>query len=235
MAPEKVGEIVRVDLGHVRHRGSGHPFRLPPFIEGGALDSRADVETADINALAGHRGVQRLQVVALRGQGEPTGDMRHAPHRAGALRAQDGAVSSFEHGRQELLHQGQERVKSQRHERLGPLGSQGGDRNEPACRDTVVERAGVADRAADLPGQLGHGVGVGVGQVGGEDVCGRADAGQVRGQLLERRLAAAHQDDGVAGARVAAGDGPAEAGTGSEHDDGWGHGRPAPILGAMVT
>src|ERR1700690_1038370 len=52
--PEKVGEIVRVNLGHVRHGSSGRPVRLPPLIEGGALDSRADVETADIDALPGY-------------------------------------------------------------------------------------------------------------------------------------------------------------------------------------
>ena len=206
----KAGEVVRVDFGHVRHRGSGRPLRLPPLVEGGALDRRADVETADIDALVGYRrGVQRLQVVALRGQGEPAGDVRHATDGAGALRAQDSAVSSLEHGRQELLHQGQQRVERQRHERLGTLGSQGGDRNEPAGGDTVVERVGVADRAADLSGQPWHGVGVG--QVGGEDVRSRADADQVRGQRFQRRLAG-HLDDGVAGLRVAAGDGPAEAG-----------------------
>src|ERR1700733_14211551 len=56
--PEKVGEVVRVNLGHVRHGGSGGPFRLTPFIEGGVLDSRAAVEAAGIDALAGHCGVQ---------------------------------------------------------------------------------------------------------------------------------------------------------------------------------
>ena len=65
--------MVRVSLGHVRHGRSGGPGRFPLGVEGGVLDSRSDVEAADIHALAGHRGVQRLQVVALRGQGEPAG------------------------------------------------------------------------------------------------------------------------------------------------------------------
>jgi hypothetical protein len=56
--PEKVGEVVRINLGHVRHGGSGRSFRLPPFIEGGVLGGRADVETADIDALVGYRDVQ---------------------------------------------------------------------------------------------------------------------------------------------------------------------------------
>ena len=50
--------IVRVNLGHVRHGVSGRPFRLPSFIEARALDSRADVQTTDIDAFGGHCGVQ---------------------------------------------------------------------------------------------------------------------------------------------------------------------------------
>jgi hypothetical protein len=56
--PEEVGEIGRVNFGHVRHRGSGRLGGLPFGVEGGVLDRRADVEAADLYALAGHCRVQ---------------------------------------------------------------------------------------------------------------------------------------------------------------------------------
>ena len=132
-------------------------------------------------------------------------------------------VALLEHVRQELLHECQQRVEAQRHEVLGVLWGQVGCGDEPAVwGGCIVEGVEVADLGANLLGQFGDGIGVG--QVGGDDVCGCAGTGQLLGQQVERLAAAGHEDDGVTLSCVAAGDCLAEAGAGSEHGDGLEHG-----------
>jgi hypothetical protein len=97
-------------------------------------------------------------------------------HGAGALGSEDGALALGEHGRQELVDEGDHGVEDQRHERLGALRGEVRRRDEAVLwRGGVVERVEVADFGADLIGQGGDGVGVG--QVGGDDVGGRLSVG----------------------------------------------------------
>jgi hypothetical protein len=150
---------------------------LEPGVEGAVFDDGADVEHADVDPLAGHLGVQGLQVIALGGLSRAgTAHVRQAVHGAGALGGEDGAVAVGEHVRQELPDEGDHGVEDQRHERLGALWGEVRRGDEAVFgRGGVVERVEVADFGADLIGQGGDGVGVG--QVGGDDVGGHFCAG----------------------------------------------------------
>jgi hypothetical protein len=212
-----------VDDGHFPDRVARRLGLLQFGVEGAVPDSGADVEHADVDALAGDLGVQGLQVVALGGlRGAGAAHVGQAVHGAAALRGQDGAVALLEHVRQELLHQGQHRVEDQRHELLGVLRGQAGGGNEPGVRGgCVVQGVEVARLGADLLGQPGRGPGVG--QVGGDDVRGCPGTGQLVRLPVKRLRAAAYQRDGVTLARVATGDRLAQSGSSSEHSDGFRH------------
>jgi hypothetical protein len=84
----------------------------------------------------------------------------------------------------------------------------------------IVKGVEVANPGANLFRHCGDGIGVR--QVGGDDVCGRACAGEILGQLFKRLPLAGHEDDRVALTCIAAGDCLAEAGSDSENGDGLG-------------
>jgi hypothetical protein len=221
--PEQVGQISWADRGHLPHwlaRGLG-PLQFG--VEGAVLDGRADVKHAYVDAPASDLGLQRLQVVALGGLCRTgAAHIRQPLHGAAALRGQYGAVALLEHVRQELLHECQHRVEDQRHEVLSALGSQPCRRDEPAVwGGRVVKGVGMAGRGANPLGQPGRCIGVG--QVGCYDMRGSPGIGQFLGQQVKRLLAAPHQGDGVSLVRVTTGDGPAEAGPGTEYSDGIRH------------
>jgi hypothetical protein len=81
-----------------------------------------DVEPTDVDALVCDLGVQRLEVVALRGQDQPPGAVRIAVQGAGSLCAQDRTIAPGDHGREELPHQRKQRVDAERHEVVDTLG-----------------------------------------------------------------------------------------------------------------
>src|SRR3984885_9273253 len=232
--PEQAGEMFGVDRRHLPDRLARRSGLLHLGVEGTVPDGCADVEHADVDALLGYLGVQGLQVVALGGLcGTGTAHVRQALHGAAALRGQDGAVPLLEHVRQELLHEGQHRVEDQRHEALGVLWGQVGCGNEPGLRGgRIVKGVEVARLSANPLGQPGRGAGVG--QVGCDDVRGCPGTGQILRQTVQWLRAAAHQRDGVTLPRVATGDSLAEAGSGSEHSDGFGH-KNAPIGSPATT
>lgn len=70
-APQQVGQERGVDDGHVRDFGACSLRCFTSGVERAALDDGADVEPANVDSLVGHLGMQALQVVALRGRGEP--------------------------------------------------------------------------------------------------------------------------------------------------------------------
>lgn len=109
-------------------------------------------------------------------------------------------MALFEHGWQELVDERDQRVHGQRQVVPEALGRQCDRRDESCVRGgAVIEDVEVADRGADLLSEPTDRTGVG--QIGGDDVCGGADPGEILGEARERFPAAGDEDDGVAVSR----------------------------------